>query len=73
MRIVQGLSQLALQGPSLKFEVAEQVGMGIQAALATSPILAQKHGAQLSLLFKTIESADSFEPQRFTEALRRLS
>lgn len=68
--VVRGLAQESTNVPTPKFEFAEQVGMGIQAALATSPELAKQSSAQLSRLFKTLERADSFDPQSFSAALQ---
>jgi len=70
--VMQGLAQPRTNTPTPKFEFAEQVGMGIQAALASSPDLAKQHGTQLTRLFKTIERADSFDPQSFSAALQEL-
>jgi hypothetical protein len=56
----------------MKFEFAEQVGMGLQAALATSPDLATRYTVQLKRVFGTIENAEKFSPERFIEAAREL-
>jgi hypothetical protein len=71
-QVMQGLAQAGATTSGIKFEFAEQVGMGIQAALATSPELQTKHSSHLKQLFKTIESADSFEPKRFSDVMKNL-
>jgi hypothetical protein len=55
------------------FEVAEQLGMGIQATLATSPQLAKVYAVELKELFATLKSSKSFKAERFTAAAKRLS
>jgi hypothetical protein len=68
--LMQALAQLGSTQQPLKFELAEQIGMGIQAAAATSPELSQKHAATLRALFATIKNADTFSERAFTEALK---
>jgi hypothetical protein len=73
-KILGGLIKLSPSSQSeahstIKFESAEQIGMGIQAILATSPALAKKHEAHLKALFKTIERAESFNSRDFYRAL----
>ncbi len=58
---------------SPKYEVAEQIGMGIQAAMATSPILAKRHKASLDKLFATLAKPDAFNPEAFVKAAKTLS
>lgn len=55
------------------FEVAEQLGMGIQATLATSPQLAKVYAVELKELFATLKSSKSFKAERFTAAAKKLS
>jgi len=69
---LKGLSQYSTATPTMKFEFAEQVGMGLQAALATSPDLATRYTVQLKRVFGTIENAEKFSPERFIEAAREL-
>lgn len=53
---------------SPKFEVAEQVAMGLQASLASSPQLAKRHGPALQKIFATLTNSKTFDPARFTKA-----
>jgi hypothetical protein len=67
-KVLQSLATLGRDSESIKFELAEQIGMGMQAALASSAILAAKHQADLKKVFSTIESADAFSPDAFRKA-----
>lgn len=67
--IAGSLADFGSEYTPLKFEFAEQIGMGIQAALATSPELAKRHEKALASIFSTIRSPDSFSVKRFVEAL----
>jgi hypothetical protein len=67
--VMRSLAKLGTTQQPLKFELAEQIGMGIQAAAATTPTLSQKHEAALHSLFATIKNADTFSPRAFATAL----
>lgn len=68
--VLKGLSQYSGTTPILKFELAEQVGMGLQAVLATSPDLAARYTPQLKRVFSMIDNPETFSPERFAETLR---
>lgn len=68
--VMRALARLGSAEQTLKFELAEQIGMGIQAAAATSPELSKKYESSLRALFATIKSADSFSPRTFFEAVK---
>ena len=53
----------------IKFEFAEQIGMGIQAALATSADTSKEEHNKLRKLFTTVENADTFKEDAFLTAL----
>ena len=65
-RILTSLTNYAANTPGLTFEVAEQLGMGMQAMIASSPELAKRCDARLKDLFATLTSAESFKPDAFT-------
>jgi len=76
LKIISGLASVSDSSEknvlgSIKYELAEQIGMGIQAALATSPNVAKRYSAELNNLFKTIERPESFKPSEFDKALAR--
>lgn len=71
--VIIKLSEVASESPSPKFELAEQIGMGIQSTIATSPTLAHKYGARIKQLFSTIRSSSSYRPAQFNQALRKLT
>ena len=65
-RILTGLANYAANNPGPTFEVAEQLGMGMQAMIASSPELAKRYDARLKDLFATLTNPDSFKPDAFT-------
>lgn len=70
------LARLATFGATYQwptFELAEQIGMGIQATLATSPELARVYGVELKELFATLRSSKNFKPERFTATAKKLN
>lgn len=71
-QILQALVALGNKSTLITFELAEQLGMGIQATLATSPALAVRNKATLKKLFSTIENADTFKPSTFKAAIRNI-
>ncbi len=73
LAIMRQLASFGAQAEALKYEAAEQIGMGIQAAMATSPRLSAKFKAPLDRLFVTLESARSFSPAKFKEAASQLA
>jgi hypothetical protein len=54
------------------YELAEQLGMGIQATTASSPELAQKYGASVRELFTTLRNAKAFKAEQFVARVREL-
>jgi hypothetical protein len=60
------LTQFASEHQWLTFELAEQLAMGMQATIASSPELAQRYDKPLKGLFATLKNADSFKPDAFT-------
>jgi hypothetical protein len=66
--VFRSLALFGAQVDSPKFEVAEQIAMGLQASLASSPQLAKRHGAALQKIFTTLTNSKAFEPARFTKA-----
>jgi hypothetical protein len=66
IRILSALTRYAAENQWLTFEVAEQLAMGIQATIASSPELAQRYDKPLKGLFATLKNADSFKPDAFT-------
>jgi hypothetical protein len=66
--VFRSLALFGAQVNSPKFEVAEQIAMGLQASLASSPQLAKRHGAALQKIFATLTNSKTFHPARFTKA-----
>jgi hypothetical protein len=58
---------------SPKFEVAEQIAMGLQASLASSQQLAERYGAALQKIFATLANSKTFDSGRFTKASLELA
>ena len=54
------------------FEIAEQMGMGIQAVVATSPELARRYAGEVKELFGTLKSSSAFKPERFSTVAKKL-
>jgi len=71
--MMRRLAQFGADTPFSKYEVAEQIGMGIQAAMATSPSLSRRYKAQLDQLFTGLKNAKSFKPEKFTAAAAGLA
>ena len=65
-RVLSSLTRYAAENQWLTFELAEQLAMGIQATIASSPQLAQRYDKPLKGLFATLKNADSFKPDAFT-------
>jgi hypothetical protein len=65
-RILTALVGTAAGAEGLTFERAEQLTMGMQAAIASSPELAKMHDKELKELFATLKSPDTFKPESFT-------
>jgi hypothetical protein len=71
--VLASLTSFAAHTPTAPtFEVAEQIGMGIQAAIASSPQLAQKHSQAVRKLFSTLQNAKAFKAELFTARAREL-
>ena len=70
--VLQQLSLFAVMTPFPKYEVAEQIGMGIQATLASSSQLAKEYKSELDKLFKTLSQPTNFKSERFTAAATKL-
>jgi hypothetical protein len=71
--LLRQLSTFGAASKSLKYEVAEQVGMGMQALLATSPALASHFKPDLDKVFEALASAKSFAPETFSAACGALA
>lgn len=71
--ILRQLSTFASNTPWLKYEVAEQVAMGMQAILASIPSLGAAYKPQLDEIFASLSSSEAFKPDRFTAATRKLA
>jgi hypothetical protein len=71
--LLRQLSSFASSNRSLKYEMAEQVGMGMQALLASAPELGTRYKSDLDAVFATLKSAKSFGPEAFSEAAGRLN
>ena len=71
--LLRQLSSFASSNRSLKYELAEQVGMGMQALLATAPELGTTFKSDLDVVFSTLKSAKSFAPEAFSDAAGRLN
>lgn len=67
------LANFGAKVESPKFEVAEQIAMGLQATLASSPRLAKKHERALLKIFGTLANSKAFDPARFTKACSELT
>jgi hypothetical protein len=71
-RVLSALTQYAAENQWLTFELAEQLAMGMQATIASSPELAQRYDKPLKGLFATLKNADSFKPDAFTREAQRI-
>jgi hypothetical protein len=71
-RVLSSLTRYAAENQWLTFELAEQLAMGIQATIASSPQLAQRYDKPLKGLFATLKNADSFKPDAFTREAQLL-
>jgi Cytochrome c554 and c-prime len=72
-RMLSGLSGFAANNPWPTFELAEQLGMGMQATIASSADLATRYDKDLKDIFSTLKSAEAFKPDAFTAAAQKLS
>jgi len=70
--LFEKLTHFAASTPWLTYEVAEQVAMGIQAILASSPPLAKRYSQQLDTLFDTLKTPEAFNPAGFTRACQAM-
>lgn len=71
--ILSALATYAATHPWPTFELAEQLGMGMQATIASSPELAKLYDRDLKALFATLKSSEAFKPEPFTTAAQKLS
>ncbi len=71
--VLKALANFGARMPHPKYEVAEQIGMGIQAVLATSPELAKRYDPTLKKLFATLSSSKSFNPEGFSKVIKELA
>jgi hypothetical protein len=72
-RVLRQLSSFAASTPWPKYEVAEQITMGIQAVLATVPALGEQYKPELDDVFGTLKSSEAFQPEKFTAAAAKLT
>lgn len=73
LAVMRELVTFAAASEAPKYEVAEQIGMGIQAAMATSPALAKRYKPALDQLFAGLAKPDDFNPKQFIKAAKRLA
>ena len=71
--LLKQLVEFGARTPFLKYEVAEQLGMGMQAVLATSPELAKTYKSGLDSIYSTLKSAEAFSPEAFTKACKEMA
>lgn len=71
-QLFSGLLAFGEATPFPTFEVAEQIGMGLQSILATNPDIRSQHGKDLDALFDVLRSADDFRPNAFARIILRL-
>lgn len=72
-RVLASLTKYAANNPWPTFELAEQLGMGMQATIATSPELAKLYGVELKEVFGALRSAKAFKAEAFTAAAKKLN
>lgn len=72
-KLLKQLATFGAHSGALKYEVAEQVGMGMQALLASSPDLATKHKGHLDVVFAALKSSEAFNTASFTEGCKKLA
>jgi hypothetical protein len=68
--LLKSLVSFSTHSPSPTYEIAEQLTMGIQAVLASSPALGKRHQAALDKVFATLASSERFDPAPFIGAMR---
>lgn len=73
LRTLRALTEYGSKNPSPKYEVAEQIGMGMQAVLATSPELGKRFDNQLKVVFDSLASSEAFKAESFTAATTKLA
>lgn len=71
-KTLRALAEYASKNPSPKYEVAEQIGMGMQAVLATSPELGKRYDSQLKAVFDALASSEAFKAEQFNTATTKL-
>lgn len=71
--VLKALAQFAANQPWPTYELAEQLGMGMQAAVASSPELAKIYGIEIKELFGTLKSSKAFAAEKFTAAAKKLN
>ena len=68
--LLRALLKFAIENPSLYYETAEQIAMGIASAHAEI-----SHGAPrpapLDQIFITLQNPDAFKPQEFSDACKK--
>lgn len=68
--LLKSLVSFSARSSSPTYEIAEQIAMGIQAVLASSPVLGKRHQAALDKVFATLVSSERFDPAPFISAMR---
>lgn len=71
-RLINATIQTISAIPNPTYEVAEQVTMGVQALLASSPPLGERYKSELEWIYKALKTEESFEPGPFVEAALKL-
>jgi hypothetical protein len=71
-KLLKQLAHFGAHSGALTYELSEQVGMGIQALLASSPELGVKYKRNLDTIFTALKSSEAFDAAAFTNACTRL-
>jgi hypothetical protein len=73
LAVLHSLTAFAAKTEWPTYEVAEQIGMGIQATMASSPTLSKKFEVELKELFETLATPKAFTTERFMNSARKLN
>lgn len=71
--MLRALAHYGAKAPFPKYEVAEQIGMGVQAVLASLPELGKRYESALNQVFSALSAPKPFKPERFTKAMSNLA
>jgi hypothetical protein len=67
------VASFSSQFPYLKYEIAEQLAMGMSSILATEPNLSKAFETSLDGVFRTLKSANDFDPAPFRAECAKFS